>query len=98
MSYKVKFTQDSKRVFSKLDDSQQIQIRKSILKIENQGMNCGQPLSGKLSDCKKMKHKKLSLRVIFKETEFGIKIIEIVAIGKRDDKEVYDTAVKRLMR
>lgn len=98
MSCKIRFTQASKKDFSKLDNSQQIQIRKSILKLENQGMNCGQVLSGKLSDCKKLKHKRLGLRIIFKESELGIEIIEIIAIGKRDDKEVYDIAVKRLMR
>lgn len=61
-------------------------------------MDCGQALNGKLIDCKKLKHQKLGLRIIFKESELGIDIIEIVAIGKRDDKEVYDIAVKRLER
>lgn len=61
-------------------------------------MDCGQSLKGKLIDCKKLKHQKLGLRIIFKESELGIEIIEIVTIGKRDEQEVYDTALKRLER
>lgn len=45
-----------------------------------------------------MKHKKLGLRVIFKQSDLGIEIIEIVVIGKRDEKEVYKEAEKRLGR
>ena len=43
-----------------------------------------------------MKHKKLGLRVIFKQSDLGIEIIEIVVIGKRDEKEVYKKAEKKI--
>lgn len=43
-----------------------------------------------------MKHKKLGLRVIFKQSDLGIEIIEIVVIDKRSEKEVYKEAEKRL--
>ena len=61
-------------------------------------MNTGQELHGKLWDCRKLKHKKLGLRVIFRQSDLGIEIIEIVAVGKRDNKEVYENAEKRLGR
>lgn len=98
MSYKIKFTPASKKDYGKLDNSQKLQVRKSLQRIEEFGLDTGQPLKGKLADCQKMKHKKLGLRVIFKQSDLGIEIIEIVVIGKRDEKEVYKEAEKRLGR
>ncbi|OTP19942.1 type II toxin-antitoxin system RelE family toxin [Enterococcus mundtii] len=98
MSYKVKYTPASKKDYEKLENSQKLQVRKSLKKIEEFGLDTGQPLRGKLADCKKMKHKKLGLRVIFKQSDLGIEIIEIVVIGKRNEKEVYREAEKRLGR
>ncbi|MCL1903984.1 MAG: hypothetical protein FWF94_06170 [Oscillospiraceae bacterium] len=71
---------------------------KSFKKIEEHGMRAGQELYGKLDDCRKLKHKKLGLRVIFRQSSDGIEIIEIVVIGKRDDDEVYNIAEERLGR
>lgn len=98
MKQEVVFTDLSKRDFERLDNSQRKQVLKSLKRIEDQGMKAGQALRGKLSDCRKMKHKRLGLRVIFKESEFGVEIIEIVVIGKREDSEVYRIAEKRLNR
>ena len=92
MNYEVKFTSHSRKDFDSLDNSQKNHIRKSLLKIEKDGMLVGQPLHRDLSDCRKLKHKRLGLRVLFKESDLGIEIIEIVVIGKRDDQEVYNIA------
>ena len=48
--------------------------------------------------CNKLKHKKLGLRVVFREYDSRIEIIEIVVIDKRTDAEVYTTAERRLGR
>jgi mRNA interferase RelE/StbE len=61
-------------------------------------MSAGQPLRGVLQDCRKLKHKKLGLRIVFRQSARGIEIIEIVIIGKREDGEVYVSAAKRLGR
>lgn len=98
MTFKINFTKDSLQDYEKLDNSQKIQIRKSMLKIEQSGMQTGHPLRGKLADCRKLKHKKLGLRVIFRQSDLGIEIIEIIVVGKRDDEEVYQLAEKRLRR
>ena len=98
MKYTPVFTEFSKLDYDNLDGSQKKQILKSLIKIEESGMNAGQPLHGILWDCRKLKHKKLGLRVIFKQSVIGIEIIEIVIIGKREDNEVYDIAAKRLER
>jgi mRNA interferase RelE/StbE len=98
MKYIPKFTEFSKDDYEKLDGSQKKQVLKSFTKIEENGMNTGSPLHGNLLDCRKLKHKKLGLRVIFRQSSLGIEIIEIVVVGKREDDEVYDIAVKRLGR
>jgi mRNA interferase RelE/StbE len=98
MNFELRFTNLSKKDFDVLDGSQKKQILKSLMKIEQSGMNAGQSLQGKLHDCRKLKHKKLGLRVIFKQSELGIEIIEIVTVGKREDREVYEIAEQRLGR
>lgn len=96
MVYKVEFIEEAIQDFKKLDRSQQILIRKSILKIEKYGMQVGEDLRGELSGCRKLKHKKAGLRVVFRETKKGLEIIQILAIGKRSDKEVYKSVTKKL--
>ena len=98
MKYTPVFTEYSRLDFYGLDGSQKKQILKSLIKIENNGMNIGQPLHGILWDCRKLKHKRLGLRVIFRQSDIGIEIIEIVVVGKREDDEVYEIAAKRLGR
>ncbi|MCL2056047.1 MAG: addiction module toxin RelE [Oscillospiraceae bacterium] len=98
MKYTPVFTEFSKADYDSLDGSQKKQILKSLIKIEENGMNTGQPLHGALWDCRKLKHKKMGLRVIFRKSAIGIEIIEIVVIGKREDDEVYKTAAMRLQR
>jgi mRNA interferase RelE/StbE len=98
MKYTPTFTESSKSDYNSLDGSQKKQVLKSLTKIEAYGMNAGQPLRGLLRDCRRLKHKKLGLRIIFRQSAHGIEIIEIVVIGKREDDEVYETAVKRLGR
>ena len=98
MRYTPVFTELSQFDYNNLDGSQKKQILKSLTKIEENGMNTGQPLYGNLWDCRKLKHKRLGLRVIFRQSEIGIEIIEIVTIGKREDYEVYEIAAERLGR
>jgi len=98
MKYTPVFNEFSKLDYDNLDGSQKKQILKSLIKIEENGMNTGQPLHGILWDCRKLKHKKMGLRVIFKQSMIGIEIIEIVTIGKREDDEVYKIAAMRLGR
>jgi len=98
MKFTPLFTELSRVDYSELDGSQKKQVLKSLTKIEKNGMNAGQPLHGKLWDCRKLKHRKLGLRVIFRQSEVGIEIIEIVVVGKREDDEVYEIAADRLGR
>lgn len=98
MTYQVRLTLDAIRDLESLDNSQRLHVRKSLVKLEQQGGQVGEPLRGKLAGCRKLKHRKLGLRVIFRETEQGVEIIEVVAIGKRSDEEIYRIAEARIAR
>jgi mRNA interferase RelE/StbE len=99
MKFDFIYTNASQKDYDKLDNSQKLQIQKSLTKIREQGMQAGQALHGRLWDCRKLKHKKLGLRVIFRNSEAsGIEIIEIVVVGQRGDDEVYEIAEQRLGR
>ncbi|GEN51647.1 hypothetical protein APE02nite_23120 [Alkalibacterium pelagium] len=79
-----------------MDGSQKILVRKSIAKIQSYGMEVGQPLKGELSGCRKLKHKKAGLRIVFRESKKGLEIIQVIAIGKRENQDVYHAAADRI--
>jgi mRNA interferase RelE/StbE len=94
--YEIEWNEKSRKEYDSLDGSQTVFVDKALDRIRIQGMNAGRELHGKLSMCRKLKHKKMGLRVVFRESTKGIEIIEILAIGKRDKKEVYKNAEDRL--
>ncbi|MDO3409096.1 addiction module toxin RelE [Saccharibacillus sp. CPCC 101409] len=94
--YEIEWTEYSKADYEDLDGSQKIFVDKAINRIKGRGMEAGESLHGNLSQCNKLKHKKMGLRIIFREVEGTIQLIQIVVIGKRDKKKVYKTAEERL--
>ena len=96
MSYKVELIPEAQDDFYKLDNSQRLHVKKSLIKLENQGMLAGEALHGNLAGYRKLKHKKLGLRIVFHETVNAIEIIEVIAIGKRSDNEIYTISEKRI--
>ena len=96
LSYKVELIPEAQDDFYKLDNSQRLHVKKSLIKLENQGMLAGEALHGNLAGYRKLKHKKLGLRIVFHETVNAIEIIEVIAIGKRSDNEIYTISEKRI--
>lgn len=94
--YDIVFYDAARKDYLSLDGSQRILVDKSLKRIKLQGMEAGSPLSRELHECRKLKHKSAGIRVIFKQSDNAIEIIEIIAIGRRSDYDVYNTAVSRL--
>ena len=94
--YEIIYNKLSQKDYDNLEGSQKIFVNKGLAKIQQDGMAVGEALHGNLSGCNKLKNKKLGLRIVFTQRKRGIEIIEIVAIGKRSDKEVYVDAEYRL--
>lgn len=94
--YHLNFNIYSEEEYKKLDGSEKKLINKGLRRIQEQGMSAGQELRGALNHCRKLKYKKAGLRIIFRQDGDNIEVIEIVAIGKRSDQEVYKDAENRL--
>ncbi|MDT6980685.1 addiction module toxin RelE [Levilactobacillus zymae] len=96
--YQIQYLASAKGDYDHLDGSQKILIDKALNRIRLRGMQAGQPLRGALAGFNKLKHKRAGLRIIFTQENQQIKIIEIVAIGKREDKKVYHLAEQRIKK
>ncbi|MBT2583225.1 addiction module toxin RelE [Planococcus sp. ISL-109] len=94
--YELEWTQYSKEDYEQLDGSQKIFVNKALDRIKLRGMEAGQSLHGNLAQCNKLKNKKMGLRIIFREAQGNIEVIQIVAIRKRDKEKIYNTAEERL--
>jgi mRNA interferase RelE/StbE len=94
--YKLEWTELSQKDYHSLDGSEKVVVDKGLTRIRMFGMDAGSPLSAGLSSCQKIKHRKLGLRIVFRQSRTGIEIIEIVAIGKREDFDVYIKSAQRL--
>ncbi|RNF39368.1 type II toxin-antitoxin system RelE family toxin [Planococcus salinus] len=94
--HQIEWTQYSKEDYDNLDGSQKIFVNKALDRIKLRGMKAGQPLHGNLAQCNKLKNRKMGLRIIFREVQGSIQVIQIVAIGKRDKEKIYKTAEDRL--
>jgi mRNA interferase RelE/StbE len=90
--FELEWTEYSKADYDSLEGSQLVFVDKALDRIRLLGMQAGTPLTGVLAGCRRLKHRKLGLRVVFRQSEKGIQIVQIVAIGKREDSAVYKQA------
>ena len=94
--YQIQWTEYSKDDYEKLDGSQKVFVDKALDRIKLRGMKAGHPLRGNLAGCNRLKNNRMGLRVIFREIEGKVEVIQIVVIGKRGNNEVYNIASTRL--
>ena len=94
--FELEWTKYSRADYESLDGAQLVFVDKALARIKLLGMQAGNPLIGELSGCRKLKHRKLGLRIVFRQSESGIQIIQIVAIGARSDSAVYRQSESRL--
>jgi len=98
MSYEIVLKVEADEELSKLSHREKILVFKQFKKISI-SPELGQKLGNKsgldLSGCRKMYVDKKKIRIIYKVIDTQI-IIEIIAIGKRDEMQVYKDASQRL--
>ncbi len=98
MNYKIVLKQEADDDLCSLSYSQKILIYKQFKKLEKSpelGISLGKKLGYDLTGYKKMYADKKQLRIVYKIIEDIIEV-EIIAIGKRDDMEVYKKASDRI--
>lgn len=98
--FDVVFIQEAKEDYQKLDGSVKRFVDIAIAKMELRADELGEELTKKqqsnLIGCRKIKFKKIGIRIVYRIVADKAEIAEIIAIGKREENEVYKNAVKRL--
>jgi len=96
-TWKIELIPEALADFNGLDGSVRKQILKQLVKLE-QNPNYGVPLGNKaginLEGCFKLYAVKKQIRIVY---HVSGQTIEIIAIDKREDMEVYRIALKRIL-
>ena len=100
MEYEIKFHPAALKEFCELDGSIKKLIKKLLDKLKTSPL-LGEELGNKngydLSGYRKMYACKKQIRIVYSVVE-NVLLVNIIAIGKREDMEVYATAAERLAK
>jgi len=98
MNYKIEFKTGVEKDLKELSKREKILVAKQIKKLSI-SPELGKPLGNKngynLSGYRKMYVDNKRIRIVYKIVEEKI-IVEVVAVGKRDEMEVYRKAFERI--
>ena len=98
MKYELILHPDIDKDFKSLTKSQKILVIKQFRKIAlspELGKALGNKNGYNLSDCKKMYTDSKKIRIVYKIIDDKI-VIEVIAVAKRENMQVYEKASKRL--
>ncbi|WP_340617607.1 type II toxin-antitoxin system RelE family toxin [Xenorhabdus entomophaga] len=90
MSYKVKFREDAQKEWNRLDNTIQRQFAKKLKKCCEKPHIPSEKLND-MPDCYKIKLRASGFRLVYQVIEKKL-IIAVVAVGKREQNEVYKLA------
>jgi mRNA interferase RelE/StbE len=100
LPYRVVLTADAANDFRRLDGSLKEQVARQLKKLENSphlGEHLGRKAGLNLTGYYKLYVAKKSIRIVYRIVELEV-IVEVVAIGKREDLEVYREAIRRILK
>lgn len=93
--YRIQFIKESARDWDKLDNSIKLELMKNLQpRLENPALESAR-LKGALGDCYKVKAPVTGYRLVYRIAD-DVLIILVIAVGKREDSEVYKNAKKRV--
>jgi mRNA interferase RelE/StbE len=98
MTYKLKVKVEVEKDLSKLSSTQKILVYKQFKKLQTSpelGQIFGNKNGYNLTGCRKMYVDKKKVRIVYSILEELI-IVEVIAVGKRDDMAVYEKANNRV--
>lgn len=98
MRYSVTLTEDAADDFRRLDGSLKQSVAKQLKKLETApllGEHLGNKAGLDLTGYYKLYVAKKSIRIVYRIIEREV-IVEVVAIGKREELAVYRTSLKRI--
>lgn len=100
MPYKVALTAQATQDFRILDGSVKEQVARQLRKLETApllGEHLGNRGGLDLTGYYKLYAARKAIRIVYRIVEMEV-IVEVVAIGKREDFEVYREAFKRILK
>ncbi len=95
-TWKVKLTDEARDDFRRLDGRQKILVAKQFAKIERDphiGRHLGNKMGMDLTGCYKLYADKKRVRIVY---SIEGDLVKVVAVGEREDMEVYQLASKRI--
>lgn len=98
MRYSVTLTADAADDFRHLDGSLRISVAKQLRKLETApllGEHLGNRAGLNLTGYYKLYAAQKSIRIVYRIIEQKV-MVEVVAVGKREDMSVYKTSLKRI--
>ncbi len=98
MKFKIIFHPDAAREISELDNRQKFLVLKQIKKLSltpGNGKKLGNKQGLDLSGYRKMYVDRKKIRIVYKIVEEKI-LVQVVAVGKRDNIKVYKKAANRI--
>lgn len=98
MEYEIKFHPEALKEFCALDGSIKVLVKKQLEKLKKSpflGEELGNKNGYDLTGYRKMYACKKQIRIVYSVIE-NVLLVNIVAIGKREDMAVYETARSRL--
>ena len=98
MRYSITLTAEAADDFRHLDGSLKIPVAKQLKKLETSpflGEHLGKRASLNLTGYYKLYAAQKGIRIVYRIIEQKV-IVEVVAIGKREDMSVYQTSLKRI--
>ncbi|EBM5322450.1 type II toxin-antitoxin system RelE/ParE family toxin [Salmonella enterica] len=96
MTFNVEFDERAFKEWNKLEKTIREQFKKKLKKLQQNPYVESARLHGDLTGCFKIKLRASGFRLIYKVIDDEI-VIWVVAVGKREDEKVYETARKRLL-
>ena len=93
--YRVLLTKESFKEWNKIDHSIRKIFQRKLTSVVLNPIIVNNRLSGKLSNCYKIKLKRAGYRLVY-EVRLQTIVLIVWAVDKRDDKKVYDSAISRL--
>lgn len=97
-TYKIQFHPEALKEFCQLDGSVKLLVKKQLEKLQKSpllGEELGNENGYDLTGYRKMYVNKKQIRIVYSIKD-EVLVINIVAIGKREDMEVYADASKRI--
>ncbi|MEK6649206.1 MAG: type II toxin-antitoxin system RelE/ParE family toxin [Actinomycetota bacterium] len=93
--FRIRFTDEATKDWRKLDNSIKSELMKNLQpRLENPALESAR-LKGALGDCYKVKAPVTGYRLVYRIVD-DVLVILVIAVGKREDSEVYKNAEKRL--